>query len=246
MSLGLPFGRAAAAGGVLNCGGMKNPWVIIGAAVAVLIGGSVWYASYVSERNNEGVVLAPHIKGNPDGRVVLVEYSDFQCPACAQAAPIIADILDVFGEYIRFEYRHFPLPIHALAEPAARAAEAAGVQGKFFEFHDKLFTNQREWSTSVNPNALFVRYAEEIGLDVDLFRRHLNSSLIRDRVRDSLREADELGLNATPTFFLNGERMQFQTYQEFFDQIARAVNQIYDANGGAGADAPAAEVRFGI
>ncbi|KKT80132.1 MAG: Protein-disulfide isomerase [Parcubacteria group bacterium GW2011_GWF2_44_8] len=203
---------------------MKNPWVIIGIIVVILFGGSFWYAGSTAENNNEGITFEPHVKGNPDASVVLVEYSDFQCPACATFQPVLADVLDQFGDSIRFEYKHFPLPIHPLAEPAARAAEAAGQQGKFFEFHDVLFANQLSWSNSVNPAIPFVQYADELGLDVDTFKRHYNASLIRDRVREDLAEARQLELTGTPTFFLNGEKMVISTYEDFVNQIASAIN----------------------
>lgn len=236
---------------------LKNPWVVIGLIAVVLIGSSVWYSGYAAERNNEGVVVGTvQVKGNPDAAVVLVEYSDFQCPACAAFQPVVADVLSQYGDVLRFEYKHFPLPIHPLAEPAARAAEAAGQQGKFFEFHDKLFLEQASWSNSPNASVFFMRYADELGLDTDTFSRHMKSTLLRDEVRKDAAEARERSLTGTPTFFLNGERMQIETYQDFFDQIARAVDPSYglesatttDATGAATGTAPVAtpEVRFGI
>jgi protein-disulfide isomerase len=205
--------------------GFKNPWIIIVTLAAVLIGGSVWYSSSVSEANNEGVTFSPNFKGNENAKVTLTEYSDFQCPACASFLPVVNDILAEFGDNLKFEYKHFPLPIHPLAEAAARAAEAAGQQDAFFPFHDLLFANQASWSNSPNPMAFFAKYAEEIGLDVSLFKKHYTTSLIRDRVRQDATEARQLGLTGTPTFFLNGERMSFSTYEDFVNQIDAAVNQ---------------------
>ena len=103
----------------------KNPWAIIGIVAVVLVGGSIWYSGTVAEKNNEGITFSPHIKGNPEATVTLAEYSDFQCPACASFHPVVIDVMEEFGDKIAFEYKHFPLPIHPLAEPAARAAEAA-------------------------------------------------------------------------------------------------------------------------
>ena len=203
---------------------MKNPWTIIAVIAVVLIGGSIWYAGTVAEKNNEGITFSPNIKGNAQATVTLAEYSDFQCPACASFHPVVADVMDEFGDKIAFEYKHFPLPIHPLAEPAARAAEAAGLQGKFFEFHDLLFINQKAWSNSPNPMVFFREYATELELDVDLFERQYGASLVRDKVRTEAAEARELGLTGTPTFFLNGERMVIQTYEDFYNQIAAAVN----------------------
>ena len=204
---------------------MNNPWVIIGVIVVLLVGGSVWYSNSVSEKYNEGIDASIiHVKGNPEAAVTLVEYSDFQCPACAAAQPVVKDIMNEFGNDIRFEYKHFPLPMHPLAEPAARAAEASGQQGKFFEFHDMLFEKQKTWTNSPNPSALFVQYAEELGLDVQKFRQHMNASLLSDHISADKKEGGELGISGTPTFFLNGEKMQMTSYNDFYEQIARSVN----------------------
>lgn len=204
---------------------MKNHlWKIIIGIVVLLLGASVVYSQYVSNQANEGVVIEDKIKGNPDAETVLVEYSDFQCPACGQFFPYVKDILEEYGDAIRFEYRHFPLKtIHPHAVIAARAAEAAGQQGKFFEMHDKLFENQSTWSNSAAPITYFEQYAEEIGLDVDLFKRHLDSSLIAAAVEDDFNDARERGYSSTPTFLLNGEVMEFQTFGSFIEQIEASI-----------------------
>jgi len=203
---------------------LRNPWIIIGVVLALLIGGSVWYSNGVTASYNEGVQDLTHIKGNPEATVKLVKYSDFQCPACAEFSGVVSDVMLAYGDQVAFEYRHFPLiQIHPHAEAAARAAEAAGQQGKFYEFHDLLFENQAEWSQSVAPGAFFVRYAEQLGLDMQLFNRHQRSTIIRDKVRAQLVEAREQGLTSTPTFFLNGERMEIISYPDFVEQIERAI-----------------------
>jgi protein-disulfide isomerase len=203
---------------------MKNPWIILTIITVVLFGGAIVYSQNANEKNNQGVVVVDHIKGNPAASVTLVEYSDFQCPACAAFQPVVNELLAQYGSQIKFEYKHFPLPIHNFAQQAAVAAEAASQQDKFFEFHDKLFENQKEWSSSATPQAFFTQYAEELGLDVEKFKTHQNSSVLRDAVRADLADARELGLTGTPTFFLNGERMQFETFEDFIAQIALAID----------------------
>lgn len=202
---------------------MKNPWIIILLLVVVLIGGSVWYAKAADVRNNEGVTFSPHLKGNAEAVVSLVEFSDFQCPACAAFLPYVEEVVAQHGDAISFEYKHFPLPMHTLAEPAARAAEAAGQQGKFFEYGEKLFAEQAVWSTNPNALGLFVRYAEELGLDIDTFKRHMSASLVREKIRSEMTEGREKGVTGTPTFFLNGQRMQITSYEDFKAQIEAAV-----------------------
>ncbi len=219
---------------------MKNPWTIIGIIAIVLFGGAFWYASVSAEKNNEGVEIKAHIKGNSAAEIVLVEYSDMQCPACAAFNPYIKEAVAEHGDKLSLEFKHFPLPIHPYAAQAAVAAEAAGQQDKFFEYHDLLFENQSAWAQSPTPVALFLKYAEELELDVDTFRRHMNSTLLRDHVQSQFAEGRELGINGTPSFFLNGNRMDFQTYEDFLDQIAAVVND--------GSPAPKAEsdIKFGI
>ncbi len=203
---------------------MKNPWVIVGIIAVVLIGGSIWYSSGVGEKNNEGITFSPHLKGNTDSSIKLVEYSDFQCPACAQMEPIVKDVLDQYGDQISFEYKHFPLPMHSLAETASKAAEAAGQQDAFFEYHDLLFTNQQTWSVSPNAMAMFVQYAKELNLDLDQFKKQMNASLIKDKINSEKQEGLAAGVTGTPTFFLNGQKMTFTTYDDFKAQIEAALN----------------------
>lgn len=230
---------------------MKNPWIILTLIAVVLFGGAIVYSKNANEKNNQGVTVVDHIKGNPEATVTLVEYSDFQCPACASFQPVVAELLAQYGNQIRFEYKHFPLPIHNYAQQAAVAAEAASQQGKFFEFHDALFENQKEWSSSATPQTFFVTYANELGLDVEKFKMQQNSSVLRDAVRADLADARELGLTGTPTFFLNGERMQFETFEDFITQIATAIdpNAAVSASSTATTSAevaPVADIKFGL
>jgi len=150
-----------------------------------------------------------HIKGNPDVEFVLVEYSDLECPACKNTAPILDTLTETFADQLAIEYRHFPLTtIHPNALEAARATEAAAVQGKFWEMHDKLFETQgvaSEWTQSFNPEKYFIEYAEELGLNVDRFRFDLESDEIADRVRADIDAGKDAGVTGTPGFTLNGE-----------------------------------------
>lgn len=204
----------------------KHSWKIIIATAVLLMVGAFYAASVSKKSANEGVVLSEHILGNPNAAVTLIEYSDFQCPACAQFQPIVEDVIATYGENIRFEYKHFPLiSIHPHAIPAAVAAEAAGQQGEFFAMANKLFENQTQWSSSpVSARTYFIQYAEDLGLDTDLFKRHLKSSILEDKVKAEFEEARVLGLSGTPTFFLNGEPMVIESLQDFRDQIEVAVN----------------------
>ncbi len=202
----------------------KHTWKIVFAVAAILILGSIGYAQYAANKANEGVVLTDHVIGNPDAKVSLTEYGDFQCPACGAFHPIVKGVLEQYGDQIRFEFKNLPLTaIHPYAMPAAKAAEAAGVQGKYFEMHDKLFEDQKAWSSSPTPQVFFTQYAEELGLDVELFKKHMKASVINEKITEHTKEAQGLGFTGTPSFLLNGEPLEFETYEEFIGAIEAAL-----------------------
>ncbi len=202
----------------------KHTWKIAAAVVIILMAGAFYWSSVASKKANEGIVVEDHIIGNPDATVTLTEYSDFQCPACGQFNPVVEQVLATYGDQIRFEYKHFPLiSIHQFALPAAKAAEAAGQQGKFFEMSKLLFQNQATWSVATNPQVYFIKYAEDLGLDLALFKIHMTSSILEDRIKRDFGEARDLNLTGTPTFFLNGQQMQIESFQGFIDDIASAI-----------------------
>jgi protein-disulfide isomerase len=154
----------------------------------------------------ETFAIESRVKGNPESDISLVKYSDFQCPACAQAYPVVQGLVEDLGDQFKFEYRHFPLrSIHPNAQLAAQAAEAAGVQGKFWEMHDLLFERQQDWSRSLNPKKVFTEYAQELELNPDRFEFDLESDEVKTKVNNEADEAATLGLRGTPTFLVNGE-----------------------------------------
>jgi Na+/H+ antiporter NhaA len=142
-----------------------------------------------------------HIRGPEDAKVTLLEYGDLECPYCGQAEPVIRELLSDFGD-LRYVWRHLPLSdVHPHAQLAAEAAEAAGAQGKFWEMHDLLL----EHSDDLRLRAL-LRYAEELGLDLDRFREHLRKRKGAGRIAEDVESADQSGVSGTPTFFINGRR----------------------------------------
>lgn len=202
----------------------KHIGKIVLAAVIVLMGGSFLYAQFATRNANNGVTVQDHIKGNTEAKVILTEYADFQCPACGQFYPIVSSVLEQYGDQMSFEFKHFPLSsVHPFAMPAAKAAEAAGQQGKFFEMYAKLFENQNAWTKSATPQTYFIEYAKELGLDEALFKQHLRSSVLEDHIKSQFNEAREKGLTGTPSFFLNGELLEFKTMEEFIAAIEQAL-----------------------
>ena len=145
-----------------------------------------------------------HIRGSESAPVTLVEYGDYECPYCGQAEVVIRELLDSFGDDLRYVWRHLPLnDVHPNAQMAAEAAEAAAAQGAFWEMHDKLLDHQDE----LTPPDLG-RYAEELGLDVERFWDELRRREHAPRVAEDVASADASGVAGTPTFFINGRRHQ--------------------------------------
>lgn len=171
------------------------------------------------------------IKGNPEARVALIEYGDFQCPACASFYPVVKAISGEFKDNVAVVFRHFPLSqIHKNANLSSRAAEAAGLQGKFWEMHDKLFERQKVWADLSDEKAkeLFISYVSEIGLDTERFKQDIESDAVRSAVEEDYNEGLKARVNGTPTFFLNGSRISNPSnYDEFKSLIE---SKLSDAN----------------
>ena len=140
-----------------------------------------------------------HAIGSAQAKVTVVEFSDFQCPACKAAEPTVEEILNKYQDKIKFVYREFPLPSHEFGLIAAQAAEVAGLQNKFWEYHDKLF----EKSPDLSRDNLF-SLAKDLGLDMDKFTKDLDSDTVKQKVQDDIADGNKAGVSATPTFYING------------------------------------------
>ena len=160
-------------------------------------------------------------KGNPEAQITLIEYSDFQCPACATYYPMLQRLVEEMGDQIKFIYRHFPLSsIHPQADLAAQASEAAGVQGYFWEMHDLLFEKQSEWSGQKNAKDIFIGYARELGLDIELFSADIDSRAVKKIVSDDKISGNQAFVSGTPTLFLNGEKIN---NPRSYDQLRQLI-----------------------
>lgn len=165
-------------------------------------------------------LIADGDKGEKATPITLIEYSDFQCPACAYSARMVKRLKEELGNSFQVVYRHFPLKsIHPNAEFAARSAEAADRQGKFWEMHHLLFEKQSEWAEKEKEEAekIFAQYATELHLNVEQFQRDVHSQEVTDKVSNDYQSGLSLGVNATPTFFLNSHEITStpQSYDEF-------------------------------
>lgn len=160
-----------------------------------------------------------NITGNTSGKIVLVEYGDYQCSHCGIAYPFLKRLLNEF-EDLKFVFRNFPLrESHPQAMVAAQGAEAAALQNKFWEMHDAIYENQDQLSDD-----LVVSIAEQLDLNVDQFIRQMNSDRVINKIESDVESGLRSGVNGTPTFFLNGRRVD--SYNETYQSLAEAVKNV--------------------
>jgi protein-disulfide isomerase len=214
----------------------STPLIIIGLVLLVAIGGGWWlYKSSTAPRpprantntnttkpaNDDGVqrymtappgAQPPNMLGSQTATVTVEEFADFQCPTCAKMHPLAKEIIATYGPRIKFVFRNFPLniPAHDKAYDAAVAAEAAREQGKFWDMHQQLFTNQQTWTTSTDFRKVLEEYAQKIGLDVEKFKNDMAGMSAKTRVDADLQRGRSVGVGSTPTFFVNGKIVAFE------------------------------------
>lgn len=158
------------------------------------------------------------VRGKKDAPIQIIVFSDFQCPFSKRGADTVSALEQKYGDKLMFVYKHLPLPFHPEAMPAAKATLAAARQGKYYEYHDKLFENQAQLS-----EALYVQIAKDLGLNVDKFNKDRNSKEIEDIVQADVAQANSLGFNGTPGFALNGVKILGAYPQEHFEKIIQAL-----------------------
>lgn len=150
----------------------------------------------------------PHIKGRQTAPVVLEEFGDYQCPPCGAMHPVLQKIEDDYSDRVALIFRNFPLQkIHKNAFSASRAAEAAAAQGKFWEMHDMIYKNQKEWSDSPEPRPLFENYARRLELNIDKFKADMEKQETAARIIADFQRGDSMGVTGTPSIFLNGRQL---------------------------------------
>lgn len=172
----------------------------------------------------------PHIRGNPNAPVTVEEFGDFQCPSCGAYYPELKKIESEFGDRLKVVFREIPLvPMHEHALLAAQAAEAAGLQGKFWEMHDKLYENQTKWIEAKDLVPIFVDYAKQISVDPDRFMKDLNSDKVATRIFQDGKRAHALNIRATPSFFVNGKEATGDQFKP--EGLRQMINEALAAAG---------------
>lgn len=159
--------------------------------------------------------------GQAEAAVTVVEFADFQCPYCASQYPSLKSFLESQPE-VRLVFRHYPLPQHHNAVPAALAAQAAKNQGKFWEMADLLFTRQNDWAELASTTEIFEGYAQELGLNLEKFRQDRDGSDTLNQIYADKAAGNQLQVNATPTFFINGQLAK-NIGNDLFEEITKAL-----------------------
>ena len=219
----------------------KLPLVIIASVLALaLVGGWLLLSSNRSKGTDEQKNGAaqrsaaarstafpgadpPRAKGPESAPAMIEEFADYQCPSCGFFNPVLKKLKEDYGDRLRVVFRHMPLQMHRNASLAARAAEAAGMQGRFWEMSDALYEGQKEWSELPNPRPKFAEYAQRLGLDVARFNAEIDSQEIGNRILADMRRANSIGVNSTPTVFLNGYQVTNLTEENLRKEIDQAI-----------------------
>ncbi len=206
----------------------KIGWIIFSAIVVLILGGLIVWTRManppidLSGVENNSVIAASeqngnigdHVTGKTDSNIRLVEFGDFQCPSCGGAAPNVNTLMDEYGDRVGLVFRNFPLTtIHPNARAASATAEAAGLQGKYWEMHDLLYERQGDWSNqdATKRTETFNQYAEEVGLDIEKFKTDVASANVGKKISFDQALGKREGVSATPTFYLNGEKLDEET-----------------------------------
>ncbi len=192
--------------------------------IIVLFG--YYFISTATDKSNDPVNIEinanDHVRGSVNGKVTIVEFGDFQCPACGAYDPIVREAIEKNKNDVKFVFKNFPLTqIHRNALIASKAVESAGLQGKYWEMHDLLYDKQEEWSNSMNAKDVLANYAKTLSLDVNKFVTDLENKSIEENIFNEYKEGIKLGVQGTPTFFLNGRKIDNPRNVEDFDKLIK-------------------------
>lgn len=159
------------------------------------------------------------------GKIQVVEFGDYQCPACGTVAPVLKQLLEAYDGKISFVFRNFPLSQHKNAMSSAEAAEAAGAQGKYWEMHDKLYETQAEWSSLVDPSDKFAEYATAMGLDGAKIKDAIKNQTYKTKIDKDTADGTTLQVNSTPTTYVDGKLMAAHDYNTLRDAVEAALKK---------------------
>ncbi len=198
---------------------MNNTKLVVGVlmgTVVVLVGMGVLMSRLSAQPVDATVLLgdARHATGSAKARVTVVEFADFQCPGCAQIAPVVEQLVKDNPDQLRVIFRQLPLvQIHSHAMAAAEAAEAAGNEGKFWDMYAVLFSRQQEWAEASDAQSRFAAYGQELSLPAELLTQAMTENAYQVEIDKDIQDSQRLGIDATPTFFVNGVKVAMENLQ---------------------------------
>lgn len=214
---------------------MNTKRIIFWACFVIILGLIVWgMIAAMNKPINGGtklatpapVVVTDHILGSTSTPVELIEYGDFQCPACGLYEPIVERLYNESSTTMHLVFRNFPLPQHANAMPAALVVESAGVQGKYWEMFNIVYTHQSEWSEVGDASKVFAGYAQQLKLDMTKFNASLTDPALKSKITADQAEGEKIGINQTPSFFINGKFIQnpqgYDNFKALIDAAAKS------------------------
>lgn len=204
----------------MKLSGESKFFLAIAASTVLIVGAGIFFMSRPAKVLERSDLLpdTANIQGVKDAKTYLVEFSDFQCPACGAFYPKVKEIVEKNKDKMVFAYRHFPLDQHKQALPAALAAEAAGEQGKFWEMHDYIFENQESLSEQ-----MLLESAEKLGFDKAKFETAFKEKKYQDKINKDLSDGAKFGVNSTPTFFLNGKKLDLFSQSDLEKAVSQAI-----------------------
>ena len=220
-------------------------WIIFGAVIVLILGGLVVYsrmsnpstdvsnvdANSIIAASDQNGQIGDHVFGNPNAKVVFIEYGDFQCPSCGAAYAQVKAATEAYKDDVAFIFRNFPLTtIHPNARVAAATAEAAGLQGKYWEMHDTLYEGQTDWQSLSGDKRtnVFAGYAKSIGLDEAKFKTDLASPLVNTRISFDQAIGKKINVDSTPTFYLNGEKLSANDSSQIVQGSTTTLTALFD------------------
>lgn len=213
----------------------KQFWGIIAAVVLIFVGIYMINSNKSDSGNKTSSTSAAtnHTLGKGTSGVTLQEFGDFQCPYCGDYHATIKQVLAKYGDTIKFQFSNFPITsAHQNAFAAARAAEAAGLQNKYWEMHDLLYETQSQWSSASDPTPYFEQFAKQIGLNEAQFKKDYGSAKVNDAINADMAKANKLNVTGTPSFFINGKSVQISnTVDSFVKVIDEAIVKNAGSNG---------------
>lgn len=219
----------------------KKAWIVFATICVILLGVLIYLSgkdkvdvsnvdlNKIQSATQQSGNIADHVFGNKDSKVMLVEYGDYQCPGCGSVYPTVKSLTTKYQNQIAFVFRNFPLTtLHANALAAAAAAEAAGLQGKYWEMHDALYSSQSAWEnlSPSNRTDYFANAAKDIGLNVDTFKTDMSSTKVNQKINFDIAMGKKAQIDGTPSLFLNGKAVDQSIWSDsakFDDAIVQAL-----------------------